>query len=239
VLLRSGRLEEELRERLDELRESRQRLVRAQDEERRRLERDLHDGIQQQLVGLAAKLKRISGSAVRPADLEALAEEAEEAVFAMQDLARGIYPSALIDQGLAVALRAHAARLPLEILLEVEPGLAAKRFEPEVEACLYFVAMEAITNAQKHSGTAAVTISIRFSEPANGLALEVHDAGRGFDPRARWPGSGLHNMRDRLTALGGRLNVRSELGAGTWLLATLPSPADVLPLQRPGMVSRR
>jgi signal transduction histidine kinase len=100
-------------------------------------------------------------------------------------------------------------------------------------------AMEAITNAQKHSGSAAVTISIRFSEPANGLALEVYDAGLGFDPRARQPGSGLQNMRDRLTALGGRLNPRSEPGAGTWLLATFPSAADLLQIQRPGMVSRR
>jgi signal transduction histidine kinase len=244
VLLRSGRLEEELRQRLDELRESRQRLVTAQDEQRRRLERDLHDGVQQQLVGLAAKLRRLSrpGASLSPgsANLERLADEAEEAVFAMQDLARGIYPSVLADQGLAPALRAQAVRLPLAVRVDVEPGLAAARFEQEVEACLYFVAMEAITNAQKHAGCSGVTVSIRSGEQPRGLVLEVHDNGRGFAlGAARGSGSGLQNMRDRLAALGGRLEVRSEPGAGTWIRASVPLHAEVVPLQRPGRLSRR
>jgi signal transduction histidine kinase len=112
VLLRSGRLEVELTDRLQELRESRQRLVTAQDDERRRLERDLHDGVQQQLVALAAKLRQRSRAGKPPSDLDTLADEAEEAVFAMQDLARGIYPSVLVDQGLASAIGAQASLAP-------------------------------------------------------------------------------------------------------------------------------
>jgi signal transduction histidine kinase len=249
VLLRHGRLEEELRERLDELRESRQRLVTSQDEQRRRLERDLHDGVQQQLVSLAARMRQLSrlGSASRPAELESLADQAEEAVFAMQDLARGIYPSVLADQGLAAALRAQAARLPLELRLEVEPGLADARFERDSEACLYFVAMEALTNAQKHASCSAVTVSLHSRAQPRGVVLEVHDDGRGFNSKnnptpvgeRRHSGSGLQNMRDRLAALGGQLDVRSAPGAGTWIVANLPVSAEILPFQRPGIVSRR
>ena len=244
VLLRNGRLEEELRERLDELRESRQRLVTSQDEQRRRLERDLHDGVQQQLVSLAAKMRRLSrlNGVSRPAELEQLADQAEEAVFAMQDLARGIYPSVLADQGLVAALYAQAARLPLEMRLDVEPGLAGARFEREVEACLYFVAMEALTNVQKHAGCSAVTVTLLSRAQRRGLVLEVHDNGRGFlqFPAAeqRSGGSGLQNMRDRLAALGGQLGLRTEPGAGTWIVASLPISADILPFQRPGIVSR-
>ncbi len=239
VLLRSGRLEAELTNRLDELRESRQRLVTAQDDQRRHLERDLHDGVQQQLVTLAAKLRQVSRAAKQPANLDALANEAEEAVFAMQDLARGIYPGVLVDHGLAPALRAHVSRLPVEVRLEVEPGPAGGRFDRDVEACLYFVAMEAITNAQKHAGGSTVTVTIRSGEKPRSLTLEVHDDGTGFDPQSRHPGSGLQNMRDRLSALGGRLSVTSEPEGGTWILASLPLQAEVLPLQRPGAASRR
>jgi signal transduction histidine kinase len=243
TLLRNGRLEEELRERLDELRESRQRLITSQDEQRCRLERDLHDGVQQQLVSLAAQMRQVASrnGSSRPAELERLADQAEEAVFAMQDLARGIYPSVLVDRGLAPALGAQAARSPLEMRLDVEPGLAQARFRREVEACLYFVAMEALTNAQKHAGCSTVTVSLRSSEQPPGIALEIHDDGRGFSPAPndRRGGSGLQNMRDRLVALGGRLGVRSEAGAGTWIVASLPVRAEVLSLQRPGIVSRR
>jgi len=240
ILLRHGRLEEELRQRVDELRESRQRLVTGQDEQRRRLERDLHDGVQQQLVSLAARMRQLSrlGSASSAAELESLADSAEEAVFAMQDLARGIYPSVLADQGLAAALRTQAARLPLQLRLEVEPGLAHARFERDVEACLYFVAMEALTNAQKHANCSAVTVSLHSRVQPRGVVLEVHDDGRGLSEH-RSSGSGLQNMRDRLEALGGQLVVRSAPGSGTWIVASLPVSAEILPFQRPGMVSRR
>jgi signal transduction histidine kinase len=242
-------LEQELRERLDELRDSRQRLATSQDEQRRRIERDLHDGVQQQLVSLAAKMRHLSRakSVSSSAELERLADQAEEAVFAMQDLARGIYPSVLADQGLVAALRAQAARLPLELRLEVEPGLAVAGFEREVEACLYFVAMEALTNAQKHADCSAITLTIHSRARPRGLVLEVHDDGRGFPQAPRWTraaeyrghGSGLQNMHDRLAALGGQLGVRSEPGAGTWIIAILPLAADIVSFQRPGIVSRK
>jgi signal transduction histidine kinase len=101
--------------------------------------------------------------------------------------------------------------------------------------------MEALTNAQKHAGCSTVTVSLRSSERPPGIALEIHDDGRGFNPAPndRRGGSGLQNMRDRLVALGGRLGVRSEAGAGTWIVASLPVRAEVLSLQRPGIVSRR
>jgi signal transduction histidine kinase len=99
--------------------------------------------------------------------------------------------------------------------------------------------MEAITNAYKHAGGSLVTISIRIGEQPRSLNLEVHDNGAGFDPVGRRPGTGLQNMRDRLAALRGRLSVRSEPEGGTWILASLPLQAEVLPLQRPGTVSRR
>jgi signal transduction histidine kinase len=189
LALRNLRLEAQLRDRLaqieeqaEDLRRSRQRLVGVQDEQRRRIERDLHDGVQQQLVALAARLRR--ASIATPADahrlLERLAGEAEEAVFALQALARGIFPSVLADQGLAAALRTQAARMPIAIHVEAEPNLAGRRFERELEAALYFVALEALANVQKHAPGAAATVSLRSAEAGRGVVLEVHDDGPGL-----------------------------------------------------------
>lgn len=239
LVLRNARLEEEMTQRLLELRESRQRLVGAQDDERRKLERDLHDGVQQQLVTLAARLRRTSADGGSRQDLEALAAEAEEAVFSLQDLARGIYPSVLADRGLAEALRAHSVRIPVHVHVEVEPGLVERRFNREIEAGLYFVALEAITNAQKHAGKTAITVALRSEASGSGLVLEVHDDGDGFHPTRQSSGSGLRNMSDRVFALGGRFAVDSQPGAGTWIRASVPLAADVLPIQAPGTAARR
>jgi signal transduction histidine kinase len=240
LALRNLRLEAQLRERLalieeqaGELRRSRQRLVGAQDEQRRRIERDLHDGVQQQLVALAARLRR--ASIATPADshalLERLAGEAEEAVFALQELARGIFPSVLADQGLAAAVRTQAARMPMAIHVEAEPNLAGRRFERELEAALYFVALEALANIQKHAPGAAATVSLRSAPDARSVVLEVHDDGPGFERRAGSPGSGLQNMHDRVAAVGGELEIDSRPGAGTWLRAQTPITAPVISLQ--------
>jgi signal transduction histidine kinase len=231
LVLRNLRLEKELRERLMELRESRQRLVIAHDEERRRLERDLHDGAQQQLVALATKLKQAAASSGNQRMLEECASEAEEAVFALQDLARGIYPSVLADQGLAAALRAHAVRVPLQVRVEVEPGLAERRFDPELEAAMYFVALEAVTNAHKHAGTPTVTVTLRSEAVPPSLVVEVHDNGRGFDQNTPRGGTGVQNMTDRVAALGGRIRVESRPGAGTWIRAFVPLEAEVIPFE--------
>jgi signal transduction histidine kinase/transposase len=240
LALRNLRLEAQLRERLaqieeqaEELRRSRQRLVGVQDEQRRRIERDLHDGVQQQLVALAARLRR--ASIATPADthrlLDRLAGEAEEAVFALQELGRGIFPSVLADQGLAAALRTQAARMPITIHVEAEPNLAGRRFEQELEAALYYVALEALANVQKHAPGATATVSLRSAQTARGVVLEVHDDGPGFERRARSPGTGLQNMHDRVAAVGGELEIDSRPGAGTWLRAKAPITATVVTLQ--------
>ena len=225
LALRNLRLEAQLRERLaqieeqaEELRRSRQRLVSVQDEERRRIERDLHDGVQQQLVALAARLRR--ASIATPADarllLEQLAPEAEEAVFALQDLARGIFPSVLADQGLAAALRTQAARMPMAIQVEAEPNLAGRRFDRELEAALYFVALEAMTNAQKHAPGAAVTVSLRSADDGRRVVLEIHDDGPGFKPRA---GIARHGTAEHAGPAGrGRRRADDQQPAGRWNL---------------------
>lgn len=250
LALRNVRLESELRQRLDEIEEqaqqlrgSRQRLVSVQDAERRRIERDLHDGVQQQLVVLAAKLKRASLAAAAPAEtrqlLREVAAEAEETVFALQELSRGIYPSLLADQGLPAALRTHAARVPVAVRVEVEPALAGRRFGRDLEAALYFVALEAMANAQKHAIGAELTLSMHGADDSRRLALEVHDDGPGFRPGAQTGGSGLQNMDDRIAAVGGTLDIDSRPGAGTWIRAEVPIEAQVMPLQRPAGDSRR
>jgi signal transduction histidine kinase len=240
LALRNLRLEAQLRERLtqieeqaEELRHSRQRLVSVQDEERRRIERNLHDGVQQQLVGLAARLRR--AAIATPADarllLEQLAPEAEEMVFALQDLARGIFPSLLADQGLAAALRTQAARTPMAIQVEAEPNLTGRRFDREIEAAFYFVALEAMTNAQKHAPGAVVTVSLRSADAGRRIVLEIHDDGPGIQQRVTSQGTGLQNMKDRLAAVGGELGINSRPGAGTWIRAEAPVPASVVALR--------
>ena len=163
--------------------------------------------------------------------LERLAGEAEEAVFALQALARGIFPSVLVDQGLAAALRTQAARMPIVIHVEAEPNLAGRRFERELETALYFVALEALANIQKHAPGAAATVSLRNSPDARSVVLEVHDDGPGFERRAGSPGTGLQNMHDRVAAVGGELAIDSRPGAGTWLRAQTPITAPVISLQ--------
>ena len=248
LALRNVRLEAELRARLEEieeqaeeLRRSRRRLVRAQDAERRRIERDLHDGVQQQLVALAARLRRASLAA--PADvsqvLEEASAEAEESVFALQELARGIYPSLLADNGLGAALRTQAARLPAAVRVESEPALAGRRFGREVEAALYFVGLEAMANAQKHAPGSSLTVSVRSADQGRRLVLEIHDDGPGFRADASNRGAGLQNMEDRVAAAGGVLSIDSRRGAGTWIRAEVPLEAPVLPIQRLADDSRR
>jgi signal transduction histidine kinase len=224
--LRNLRLESQLRERLTqiesqatELLRSRQRLVTAQDEERRRIERNLHDGVQQQLVSLAVRLQRAAADG-GPL-LAGLAAEAEQAVFALQELGRGIYPSVLSDQGLPAALRAQAARVPLPVHIEVDDILTACRLDRETEAALYFVALEALTNAYKHAPGASVAIWLH----AHGhvCRLDVVDNGPGFE-RPRGSGSGLQNMHDRVEAAGGTLAVQSHPGHGTEVTASIPAP---------------
>jgi signal transduction histidine kinase len=200
---------------IEELRASRQRLVAAQDEERRRLERNLHDGAQQQLVALSVKLRLAESLAERDppetkAMLSALQAETGDALENLRDLARGIYPPLLADQGLPAALEAQARKAPVPVEVRSD-GFG--RLPKEVEAAVYFCCLEALQNVAKYAH--ATHAEVRLSASGDELAFEVTDDGDGFDTGTMPPGSGLQGMADRLEALGGILEVRSEPGAGT------------------------
>lgn len=221
LVLRNVRLTEELRANLGELRASRQRLVTAQDEERRRIERNIHDGAQQQLVAIAVKLNLARSTAekdpARTAEmLAALQADATGALEDLRDLARGIYPPLLADKGLAVALEAQARKAPIPIAVEAN-GIG--RYAQEAEAAVYFCALEALQNVAKYSQATHATV--RLSSENGDLQFEVRDDGRGFDASATGYGTGLRGMADRLEALGGSFTVRSSPGAGTAVMGRI------------------
>ena len=226
LVLRNVRLTEELRARLEELQASRVRIVAAQDQERRRLERNLHDGAQQQLVALAVKQRLAEGMVRRDPDkavsmLAELQQDTTEALDNLRDLARGIYPPLLADKGLAAALEAQARKS--SVLAEVEADGVA-RYPQEAEAAVYFCCLEALQNVAKYADASRVTVGL---SGRNGeLAFSVADDGRGFDADTTPLGSGMQNMADRLAALGGSIEVRSRPGEGTTVTGRLPVPAD-------------
>jgi signal transduction histidine kinase len=200
---------------VEELRASQRRLVTAQDEERRRLERNIHDGAQQQLVALSVKTRLARDLTARdPAKaaemLTQIDTEIQTALDDLRDLARGIYPPLLVDKGLGAALDAQARRSPVPISIRAD-GLG--RYAPEVEAAVYFSCLEALQNVAKYAEASSATVILTQS---NGhLTFEVVDDGRGFDPASQGSGTGLQGIADRLGALHGDLTVRSEPGAGT------------------------
>ena len=218
-----GRSRRRVAERDSELRASRARILASADDERRRIERDLHDGAQQRLVALRIRLE-LAAEAVaegRAEPVEILRElgiEAEVALEEVRSLAHGIYPAPLAALGLAGALQAVAVRGPVPTTVMAEAGL---RYPRDVETAAYFCCLEAMQNAAKHAPRATV-IRVVLSEGEHALAFEVRDDGPGFDPERTPPGTGLTNMRDRLTAVGGELEVRSAPGAGTRVLAIIP-----------------
>ena len=225
LMLRNVRLTAELQARLVDLRASRQRLVAAQDQERRRLERDLHDGAQQQLVALAVKQRLAEGlvrkdpekAAQMLADLQA---DTTEALENLRDLARGIYPPLLAEKGLPAALEGHARKGHLPVTVETD-GLG--RYPQEVEAAVYFCCLEALQNIAKYAE--ASHVSVNLSTEAGQLNFSVIDDGKGFDPGSKPPGSGLQGMADRMEALGGMLEVHSEPGKGTTVVGLIPAEA--------------
>lgn len=222
VVLRNARLTEELLQRLEELKASRQRLVAAQDKARRRLERDLHDGAQQQLVALKVKLslaQRITTQEKVKQFLTQLQSEADDTLQTLRDLARGIYPPLLADKGLSTALIAQANKSTLEVAVEGDVG----RYTQEVEAAVYFCCLEALQNVAKYAGSCEVVIKLS-AEPEL-LTFEVSDNGCGFDPAAVGRGHGLQNMNDRIDALGGTLSIESSEGAGTKVTGRIPARA--------------
>lgn len=200
---------------IEELRASRQRLVAAQDEERRKIERNLHDGAQQQLIALAIKVnlaqslapKDGAKAATMMGDVKA---GLQDAVDTLRDLARGIYPPLLADQGLAVALDAQAKKSAVPTT--VRAGVLG-RYPQEIEAAVYFCTLEALQNIAKYASATAA--EVRLSSTDGALTFEVADDGVGFDSHSTTHGTGLQGMADRLDAIGGRLEVQSSPGAGT------------------------
>jgi signal transduction histidine kinase len=206
---------------IEDLRESRRRIVTAQDERARKLERDIHDGAQQQLVALSVKLRLAENLVARdPAKagelLADLQTEAGDALETLRDLARGIYPPLLADKGLPAALEAQARRSAVPV--SVHPD-GVGRYRQDVEAAVYFCCLEALNNAAKYAE--ATSVEIRLAQAEHELRFEVVDDGRGFDPGAIGYGTGLQGMADRLDALGGDLSVRSAPGTGTSVVGRL------------------
>ena len=228
IALRNVGLTAELLARVDELRASRQRLVAAQDEERRRIERDLHDGAQQQLVALKIKLglarmqAEEEGAAETAAQLADLTKEAGDALETLRDLAHGIYPPLLAAEGLVAALEAHARKTSLPVDVEAEDR--GRRYPPEVEVATYYCCLEALQNIAKYAAPTEVVVALRCEDGA--LVFEVRDDGRGFDVAATGRGAGLRNMTDRVDALAGILTVESAVGRGTTVLGRIPAPAS-------------
>jgi signal transduction histidine kinase len=232
LVLRNVGLTAELLARLDDLQASRQRLVSAQDEERRRLERDLHDGAQQHLVGLKVKLQlasREAGETPLKEALVSLQADADDAIEALRALAHGIYPPLLAEVGLAAAIEAHARKAPIKVVVEAE-GIV--RYSEATEAALYFCCLEALQNVTKYAGASRAVVRLAHSDDT--LNMAVSDEGAGFDPATAASGAGLQNMSDRVEALGGALTIVSAPGRGTTVIASLPlRPMDDPAAERP------
>ena len=219
LLLENQRLDAELRARMEDLRASRQRLVQAGDAERRRLERDLHDGAQSRLVALALNLRLARGRLDGAPDVAALLDESIDelklSLEELRELAHGIHPAVLSDRGLEPALRALAARAPVPVALE---GSLGGRLPAAVETAAYFVVSEGLTNVAKYAQAAHARV--RMQRVDGRLLLEVSDDGiGGAAPSA---GSGLHGLSDRVAALDGEIEVASPPGGGTRLRVELP-----------------
>ena len=218
LVVRNVRLTAELQHTIDELQASRRRLVHAQDTERRKIERNLHDGAQQQLVALGVQLNLLERLAAHvseadrlTAGLQRLRDMLGGALDDLRDLARGIYPPLLADRGLVAALDAQARKAAVTTVVEAR---GVERYDQQVEAAVYFCALEALQNVAKYAD--ATSAVVRLAASNGRLSFEVADDGRGFEPGAA-RGSGLQGMADRLDAIGGRLEIESEPGRGTVL----------------------
>jgi signal transduction histidine kinase len=226
LVMRNVALTEQLMDHIEQLRASRQRLVSAQDEERRRLERNLHDGAQQQLVALAVKLRLAEQLADRdPAkvkeQLAALQSETGDALENLRDLARGIYPPLLADKGLVAALESQARKSVVPVTIEAN---GVGRYPQEAEAAVYFSCLEALQNVAKYASATRATVTL--SDGDGRLRFEVSDDGVGFEPTATAHGTGLQGIADRIAVLDGEVEVRSAPGAGTTVTGALPVPGS-------------
>jgi signal transduction histidine kinase len=221
-VLRNYGLTAELMARLEDVRMSRQRIVAAADEARRRLERDIHDGAQQQLVAMLVQLNLAQMVAAResPKVQEMLIQikaNADEALQTLRDLARGVYPPLLASNGLAAALKAQAGKVPLPVTVD---AVGVGRYDQETEAAVYFCCLEALQNIAKSAQ--AKSAAVRVWTENGRLNLSVVDDGIGFDVERSIRGSGLQNMVDRMEALSGSLEIVSAPGHGTSITGSVP-----------------
>lgn len=221
---RNARLTRQLHDHIDELHTSRQRIVTAHDDARRALERDIHDGAQQQLLslrlklGLAATLAERDGADATAEVLADAAGDADGAIRRLRDLARGLYPPVLAEQGLAVALRPHARDVPLPVTIDAD---GVGRHDRSVESAVYFCCLEAMHNASRHAR--ASTLRIDLTDGDGALVFAVTDDGIGFDRDAVGAGAGLANMTDRIEGLGGELDITPSDGGGTVVRGRIPA----------------
>jgi signal transduction histidine kinase len=222
----SARLEV-IRQQAAELTASRARVALAQDTERRRIQRDLHDGVQQDVVVLTAKLA-LARERLRRGDQRAdeplaeLQRDLGDLIGHLRDFAHAIHPPVLADQGLLEAIEAQAARLPVEVMIEADAALRGVRYPQHVESATWFVVSEALTNAVKHARARRVLVAL--TQPNGSLAVEVRDDGCGFDPAAV-RGLGLASLADRISIVNGALRIDSSPGRGTTLRAEVPLAA--------------
>lgn len=221
----NARLQAEVEAQLAEVRASRARIVAAGDEQRKRVERDIHDGAQQRLVGLTITLRLLrskleaDASPDLVATLDQARSEAKAALTELRELAHGIHPQILSQSGIGPAIEQAANNAPVPMRLGIETG---RRYEPGIESAVYFVVSEALANMAKYAH--AKEAEVRVVELAGSLRVEVCDDGvGGADPTA---GGGLRGLMDRLAAVEGRLDVLSPKGAGTRLVATIPLPHE-------------
>jgi len=217
---------EVIRRQAAELTASRTRLVSAQDTERQRIQRDLHDGVQQDLVVSLAKLamarERLHRGDPRAGEsLDELQRDLGALMAGMREFAYSIHPTVLADQGLLDALEGHAGRLPVEVVIEADAGLRGVRYPRHIETAAWYLLAEALTNAVKHSGAGQLTVGL--AQPDGRHVVEVRDDGRGFDPTAP-RGLGLSGLADRMSIVDGTFEVVSAPGRGTTLRGEIPLP---------------
>jgi signal transduction histidine kinase len=226
LAIRNSQLSAELSLHVDELAASRARLVQAEEVGRRRLERDLHDGVQQELVGVLARLGLARNQLLRDRNLaeSTLREaqvDAQRALEGLQELARGIHPAILTDRGLIEAVEERATRMTVPVVIHANGLGQGARFPLELEGAAYFFVSEGLANILKYAS--ASRVHVRFHSRPGELLIEVEDNGRGFEPTGV-KRSGLRGLEDRISALGGRVEVTSRPGQGTELRAYLPLP---------------
>jgi signal transduction histidine kinase len=229
LAVENDRLTGEVQAQLQEVRASRARIVEAGDRERRRVERDLHDGAQQRLISLSLELRVARSKLGEAADpevrrsLDRAANEAQAALVELRDLALGIHPLILTEGGLGEAIESLGDRTSVDVSVDI----GSERYSPAVEGAAYFVISEALANATKYAKAAKATVRVRAL--ADHMTIEVSDDGiGGADPRS---GSGLRGLADRLAALDGTITVVSPVGGGTTISAKIPTiPPTPLPV---------